>query len=427
MNLIGRAIRQPVTVIVGVILILVSGFLALGRIPIQLTPNVETTIITVQTVWEGASPGEIEQNIIDKQEERLIGLSGLRLITSSSEQGFGRIRLEFVTGTDKAEALREVSDKLREVPDYPQNVDEPVVEATDRENRDYIAWIVFGTTDPDFDVRILRDFAIDRIEPALERVEGISAINVLGGREREVQIRVDPVRLAQYGVTPTQFAQVIRGANQNISAGKLADGKLDVRVRTIGQFESLEQIESTVVTDTSAGQVLVRDVAEAVETFKEPTSFVRSRGRPVIAINADREIGSNVMQVMKGLQARIAELNAPGGLLEGEARRLGLNGRLTLTQVYDQTIYITDALTLVRNNLWIGGGLAMLVLILFLRSIRSVVIIVVAIPISVRGAGVAMVTMGHSIKVISMAARPFAVGIFVGKPIVGLDKTLCPL
>ena len=422
MNLIGRAIRQPVTVIVGVILILVSGFLALGRIPIQLTPNVETTIITVQTVWEGASPGEIEQNIIDKQEERLLGLSGLRLITSSSEQGFGRIRLEFVTGTDKAEALREVSDKLREVPDYPRNVDEPVVEATDRENRDYIAWIVFGTTDPDFDVRILRDFAIDRIEPALERVEGISQINVLGGREREVQIRVDPVRLAQYGVTPTQFAQVIRSANQNISAGKLADGKLDVRVRTIGQFESLEQIESTVVTDTPAGQVLVRDVAEAVETFKEPTSFVRSRGRPVIAINADREIGSNVMQVMKGLQARIAQLNAPGGLLEGEARRLGLNGRLTLTQVYDQTIYIKDALTLVRNNLWIGGGLAMLVLILFLRSIRSVVIIVVAIPISVIGAVVAMTAMGRSINVISLAGMAFAVGMVVDNAIVVLEN-----
>ena len=130
MNLIGGAIRQPVTVAVGVILIVVSGLLALQRIPIQLTPNVESTIITVQTVWEGASPGEIEQNIIDKQEERLLGLSGLRLMTSSSEQGFGRIRLEFMTGTDKAEALREVSDKLREVPDYPENVDEPVIEAT---------------------------------------------------------------------------------------------------------------------------------------------------------------------------------------------------------------------------------------------------------------------------------------------------------
>ncbi|MHC4108798.1 MAG: efflux RND transporter permease subunit [Planctomycetota bacterium] len=422
MNLVRLAIRQPVTVIVGVIMIVLAGLLALQRIPIQLTPNVETTIITVTTMWEGASPGEIEQNIIDKQEERLLGLSNLRQITSSSGQSRGFIRLEFFTGTDKAEALREVSDKLREVPDYPENVDEPIIQATDRENRDYIAWIVFSTKDPDFDIRVLRDFAMDRIEPALERVTGIAEINVLGGREREVQIRVDPVRLAQYGITPTQFARAIRDTNQNISAGRLADGKLDVRVRTIGQYQSLAEIEDTVVADTEAGQVHVRDVAEAVQTYKEPVSFVRSRGQPVIAINAEREIGSNVMEVMAGLQAEIARLNAPGGLLDGESRRLGLNDPLTLEQVYDQTVYIHDALGLVRNNIFIGGALATLVLILFLRSLRSVGVIAAAIPISVVGAVVAMLAMGRSINVVSLAGMAFAVGLVVDNAIVVLEN-----
>ncbi|MHC4415978.1 MAG: efflux RND transporter permease subunit [Planctomycetota bacterium] len=422
MNLVGLAIRQPVTVAVGLILIVMAGLIALQRIPIQLTPNVESTIISVSTMWEGASPDEVEQNIVDKQEERLLGLTNLRSITSTSAQGGGRIRLEFTTGTDKAEALREISDKLREVPDYPENVDEPVIEATDRENRDYIAWIVFGTTDPVFDVRVLRDFAVDRIEPALERVPGIAEINVLGGREREVQIRVDPVLLAHYGVTPTQFARIVRDTNQNISAGQLADGKLDIRLRTIGQFRSLREIEDTVVVDTEAGQVHVRDVAEIVQTFKEPTSFVRSRGQPVIAINAEREIGSNVMDVMAGLKAEIARLNASAGLLEGEARRLGLDGTLTLTQVYDQTVYITDALVLVRNNVFIGGALATLVLILFLRSIRTVGIIAVAIPISVVGAVVAMVAMGRSVNVISLAGMAFAVGMVVDNAIVVLEN-----
>ena len=421
MNLIGLAIRQPVTVAVGIILVIVAGLLALQRIPIQLTPNVESTIITVTTFWEGASPGEIEQNVIDKQEERLLGLSNLRSITSASQQGMGRVRLEFATGTDKAEALREVSDKLREVPDYPDNVDEPLIESTDRENRDYIAWVVFGTTDPDFDVRVLRDFAVDRIEPALERVQGIAEINVLGGREREVQIRVDPILMAHYRILPTQFAQVIRDTNQNISAGQLADGKRDVRVRTIGQYQTLQQILDTVIVDTGA-PVHVRDVAEVELTYKEPTSFVRSRGKPVIAINAEREIGSNVMEVMKDLKAAVAELDKPGGLLKSEARRLGLDGTLTLTQVYDQTIYIDDALALVRNNIWIGGGLATIVLILFLRSLRSVAIIALAIPISVVGAVVAMVAMGRSINVISLAGMAFAVGMVVDNAIVVLEN-----
>ena len=422
MNIVGLAIRQPVTVAVGVILLIMAGLIAATRIPIQLTPNVDSTIISVNTIWEGASPGEVEQNIIDKQEERLLGLSNLRLVTSSSEQGRGRIRLEFFTGTDKAEALREVSDKLREVSDYPAGVDEPVISATDRESRDYIAWIVFGTTDPDFDIRILRDFALDRIEPALERVAGIAEINVLGGREREVQIRVDPVSLAQHGITPTRFAQAIRDTNQNISAGQRADGKLDVRIRTIGQYETLSQIEDTVLLDTDAGEVRVRDVAEVVQTHKEPMSFVRSRGRPVIAINAEREIGSNVMKVMAGLREAVAELNAPGGLLDSHARHLGLDGTLQLTQVYDQTRYISDALALVRNNIFIGGGLATLVLILFLRSLRSVGIIAGAIPICVVGAVVAMVAMGRSINVISLAGMAFAVGMVVDNAIVVLEN-----
>ncbi len=422
MNLIQGVIRQPVTVTVGVILTLMAGIIALYRIPVQLTPNVESTIITVSTTWEGASPGEIEQNVIDKQEERLLGLSNLSLMTSTSSQGAGQIRLEFLTGTDKNVALREVSDKLREVPDYPEIVDEPVVEATDPESRDFIAWIVFGTTDPDFDVRMLRDFAVDRIEPALERVSGISEINVLGGREREVQIQVDPVLLAQHGITPTRFAEVIRDTNQNMPAGQLADGKLDVRLRTIGQYRSIEEIERTVLADTAAGKVLLRDVAEAVLTYKEPTSFVRSKGRQVIAINADREPGTNVMEVMDGLKSAIADLNQPGGVLDAEARRLGLNGTLTLTQVYDQTVYIDDALGLVEGNIWVGGALATLVLLLFLRSVRSVAIIALAIPISTIGAIVIMVAMGRTVNAISLAGMAFAVGMVVDNAIVVLEN-----
>src|SRR5690606_36880346 len=184
MDFIGSVVRQPVTIAVGVILILLAGIVAISRIPIQLTPNVEDTIVTVTTFWEGASPDEVEQNIVDKQEERLQGLTNLRAMTSESAQNQGTIRLEFNVGMTKEEALREVSDKLREVPSYPENVDEPVIVASDPQNRDYIAWIMFATTDPDFDVRTLQDFAEDNIKPVLERVPGGSEIGVLGGRDR---------------------------------------------------------------------------------------------------------------------------------------------------------------------------------------------------------------------------------------------------
>lgn len=423
MNFLRLVIRQPVTVTVGVILTIIAGVLAVQRIPVQLTPNVEDTIISVQTFWEGASPDEIEQEIIDRQEEKLQGLSNLRQMTSTSSQSTGSIRLEFAVGVPKEEALREVSDKLREVPEYPENVDEPVIEASDPNNRDYIAWIVFGTTDPDLDIRTMQDFAEDRIKPKIERMPGVSEVNVLGGREREVQIRFDPVRLAQRGITASQLVAAIRGTNRNISAGQVADGRSDVRVRTIGQYESVENVERTVIAQEDGVPVLVRDVAEVVVTYKEPGSFVRSKGRTVLAINVQREVGSNVIQVMAGVQSAIAEMNKENALLDAQESKLALDGELYLEQVYDQTIYIDQALDLVQSNIWIGGTLAIVVLALFLRSISSVGIIAMAIPISVVGSFVVMVTLGRSVNVISLAGMAFAVGMVVDNAIVVLENT----
>jgi HAE1 family hydrophobic/amphiphilic exporter-1 len=422
MDLIRKAIEQPVTVIVGVILLIMGGVIAITRIPVQLTPNVEDTIISVITTWEGASPAEIEQEIVDEQEQKLQGIANLRAMTSQSLQGQGKIRLEFNTGTDKDEALREVSDKLREVPEYPDTADEPVVEATDPENRDYIAWIVFGTTDPGLDIRTLQDFAEDRIKPILERVPGMSEIGVLGGREREAQIRFDPVLLAHRGITPSELVEAIRRTNLDVSAGELADAKLNVRLRTVSQFESVEEVEQTVIKTTTGGPVRVGDVAEVVETYKEPTSFVRSRSVPVIAINAQREVGSNVMEVMAGLRAAVAKIGEPGGILDAEARRRGLNGELSLVQVYDETIYIDQALDLVQENIWVGGLLASVALLIFLRSIRTVLMIVIATPVAVVGAIVAMVAMGRTINVISLAGMAFAIGMVIDNAIVVVEN-----
>jgi|GEM_PF-11831 len=422
MNLIRRAVEQPVTVTVGVVLVLLAGLVTLRRIPIQLTPNVEDTIISITTNWEGASPAEIEQEIIDLQEEKLQGIANLVEMSSTSLQGSGSIKLEFAVGTSKELALREVSDKLREVPRYPENADEPVVEASDPENRDYIAWIVFETTDPELDIRTLQDFAEDRIKPVLERVPGMSEINVLGGREREAQVRFDPVRLAQRGVSVSQLISALRDTNRNISGGAVKEDKSDVRLRLVNQFVDPAQVEETVIAFTEAGPVRVADVAEVVVDYKEAGSIVRSSGVPVIAINAQKEVGVNVIEVMAGLKEAVAQLNLPGGVLDTQARSMGLDGVLSLRQVYDQTIYIDDALLLVQNNIWIGGGLAMVVLLLFLRSLRSAGIIALAIPISIVGAVAAMISIGRSVNVISLAGMAFAVGMVVDNAIVVLEN-----
>ncbi|MFT7484452.1 MAG: HAE1 family hydrophobic/amphiphilic exporter-1 [Candidatus Paceibacteria bacterium] len=422
MNVVPSAIRQPVTVAVGVILILLAGVVALRRIPIQLTPNVEDTVIAVTTRWDGASPEEIEQEIIDLQEEKLQGIANVQQMTSTSLQGSGTIKLKFSVGTSKELALREVSDKLRQVPTYPDNVDEPVVEASDPENRDYIAWIIFETSDQNLDIRTLQDFAEDRIKPIFERVDGIAAINVLGGRARETHVKVDPALLAQHDVGISQLVAALRQNNRTMSAGLVSENKYDVRLRMVNQFTSVEQVEETVIAQAESGPVYVKDVAVVLEAFKEAGSFVRSKGRAVIAINAQKEVGVNVIEVMDGLKLAMAGMNEEGGLLDSQALNLGLDGTLSLSQAYDQTVYIDDALLLVKDNIWLGGGLAILVLMLFLRSIRSSGIIALAIPISIIGAVAAMITIGRTVNVISLAGMAFAIGMVVDNAIVVLEN-----
>jgi hydrophobic/amphiphilic exporter-1 (mainly G- bacteria), HAE1 family len=422
MNLVQSAVRQPVTVAVGVLLVLLTGVVAFQRIAIQLTPNVEDTIIAVTTRWEGASPLEVEREVVDKQEEKLQGIANLKAMTSKSQQGNGQIRLEFAVGMPKEEALRQVSDKLREVSDYPENVDEPVIEASDPDNRDYIAWVLLRSEDTQRDVRDLQDFAADRLKPRLERIPGMSEVNVLGGRERETQVIFDPELLAAKGLTPADMVRALRAENRDVSAGALEQSKSNVRVRLAGLYETPADVERTVIAQTAGGPVYVGDVAEVKETYKEARTFVRSMGQRVLAINFQKEVGTNVIEVMDALKAEIVALNQPDGLLAVHAAKIGLEGRLYLDQAFDQTVYIDDALALVTDNIYLGGGLAILVLLLFLRSIRSVGIIALAIPISVIGAIVVMVSLGRSINVISLAGMAFAIGMVVDNAIVVLEN-----
>ncbi len=420
MDLIGFAIRRPVTVSVGVVLIILFGLISFTAIPIQLTPNIETTVVSVTTEWEGASPKEVETEIVEEQEEKLKRISGLRKMFSVCRLGEAEITLEFVQGVSKALALREVSNKLREVPSYPDNVEEPTVEASNPNQNDHIAWVILSETDPNFDVTRLHDLAEDRLKPTLERVKGISEVAVYGGAEREVQIRVRPKTLAQRGISPAELARAIRRENQNISGGDINEGKREIRVRSVGRYDTLEAVKKTVISRPGDPAVRVEDVADVRLTFKEAERVVRNKGREVIAMNAKREVGSNVMQVMSRFKERLAHIRE--NLLPAAADRYGIDGEIHYEQVYDQTVYIDRAIRLVKQNLWVGGGLAVLVLLLFLRSVRSTVIIALAIPVSVIGTFVAMAGMGRTINVISLAGMAFAIGIVVDNAIVVLEN-----
>lgn len=421
--MIERSITQPVTVAVGVLLSVFAGILALTRVPIRMTPEVDSVVIAVISNWENASAEDIESDVIEEQEKVLGEVGGLKSLTSTSAASQGTIRLEFETGTDISTALADTLQKLDEVPGYPPGVLQPVVESIDPESVDYIAWVGLSSTDPDFDTTTLFDFMQRRLRPRFERVPGISQVGIRGARESELHIVTDPRAMAQRQVTYSQLRQVIQNANVDLSAGRIKEGKRDIRVRTVGRFQGPEDLENMIIRrDPESGPVYLRDIAEIVETFKEQRDWARSRGIPMPFINFQLQRGANLLETMDLLDAEIDQINETGGLLDQHARSLGLNGTLELVKVYDSTTYVEDAIELVKSNLIVGGILATITLLLFLRSLRTVGIIAIAIPVSVIASFVVLVALGRSINIISLAGLAFAVGMVVDNAIVVIEN-----
>ncbi len=416
MKVVEQAIKFPVTTTVGVLLLVLFGTLALFRIPVQLTPTVERPQISVNTIWPGASPQEIEREIVDEQEEQLKSLEGLVEMESTSSDSQGSINLTFQVGSDNDANLLKVSNRLEQVPEYPPDADKPVISTTGA-NQQAIAWFVM-IPDPesdepfDGDISTLFNFVDDRVKPELERVPGVAQSNVFGGREREMHVIFSPSELAARGVTLNQLATALDRENRNFSGGDFPEGKRRYVVRTMGEYESPEEIEDVVIAVKDGTPVYVGDVAYAELGYRKPGAKTFFKGQPMIAVNAVKEPGANVLDAMEGLQAardRIQrDVLAPRGLL--------------LHQVYDETEYIESAIDLVQQSLMVGGVLAIFVLLLFLRSTTSTLVVAVAIPISVVGTFLMMAFFERTLNVISLAGLAFAVGMVVDNSIVVLEN-----
>jgi HAE1 family hydrophobic/amphiphilic exporter-1 len=223
---------------------------------------------------------------------------------------------------------------------------------------------------------------------------------------------VAPEALAARGITLQEVFHVLDSENQNVSAGDLEEAKRRYVVRTVGQYTRPEDVENVVLKDTGRGPIRVRDVARAQLGYREPDVVVRNRGVPTLVMNAVRAVGANILDVMERLKRAVDEINRD--ILEPRD--------LQLIQVYDETEYIYSAIALVRQNLWVGGTFAILVLVLFLRSFTSTLIVATAIPISITGTFVLMALLGRTINVISLAGLAFAVGIVVDNAIVALEN-----
>lgn len=412
MDIVKYSITKPVSVIVTVILVIMFGLIGLNKLPVQLTPDVETSEITVSTTWGGATPYEIEKEIIEKQEETLKGIQGLTEMESSSYNSYGDITLSFILGTDLDEALLRVSNKLNEVTGYPDNADRPKIEAAGARSSP-VVWMMLKTkADNKEDINQFRTFFENNIRQHLERIKGVGSLFVFGGTENELHVILDMEKMARHNVPINEIIGSINNANRNISAGVLGIGRKNYRIRTVSQFQKPEDALDVVIFDDGAKRVYLGDVAKATPGYAKENVAVLHNGVPMIVIGVRKEQGANVLEMTEQLEEQVKNLNDT---------ILAENG-LYIDWVYDQRPYINKAIQLVKQNILIGGILAICVLLLFLRSITATVTTALAIPISAIGTFIFLWVLGRNLNVVSLAGISFAVGMLVDNAIVVLEN-----
>ena len=410
MDLIKFSIKNPVTIIVSVLIVVLFGFLSLTKLPYQLTPNVTKPEIKVTTVWPGATPYEIEKDIIEEQEDALKSLNNLVEYDSSSKDNSGEITLTFKLGTDLRAALQDVSNKLNEVSSYPENVQEPVIETA---SASPVIWTMLQT-EPGNNRHIdeYKTFFEDEIKPVIKRVDGVAGTMGGGGREQEMQIVFDTNKLASYGLTILQVVNILQGENVDVSAGILNVERRAYRIRTVHKFGSIKDIEDTILISNREKRVTVADIAKVDFGYETASSVAMFLGKDGIFLGVQPNASANIVQLTNDVEKVVNELNS--GILKEK--------QLKFHWLYDQRPYIVGSVDLVQQNIMIGGILAVIILIIFLRAVSPTAVVSVAIPISIIGTFIILEMTGRSLNTISLAGISFAVGMLVDSAIVVLEN-----
>ncbi len=415
-GLIRGAISHPIAILAIVFSMIIFGVASLQTIPIQMTPDIEKPILQVRVSWPGASPKDVEREVVLRLERELTGLSGVQTITSNSRRGSGRVSLTYAVGQDMDEALVKLLGQLARVSGLPSDAKQPEIRTSNSEDSPIARLAMVAKDGNIVDIDTLGEFVESVVIEPLSRIPGVAEISSRGGAKREIRISLDMEKLGDFGMSIQEIIDAIRSSSAEVTAGEITEGKRSFVLRTEAISYTPETARDLVIrTDMRNGRtssVKLSDVADVELGYKTPSSFRRLNGKPAITFSVLREPASNVVTTLNALNKGVEALNR-GVLNERE---------LDLQVVYDETHYIGSALDLVQNNILIGGALAVTVLLAFLRALIPTAIVMIAIPVSIISTFVAIAVLGLSINVISLAGLAFAVGMVVDASIVSLEN-----
>lgn len=415
-RLIELATERRVTIVMLMVAIVLFGIVSLSRLKLNLLPDISYPTVTVRTELTGAAPVEVE-NLITKPIEEAVGVvRNVRLVRSVSRSGQSDVTVEFLWGTDMDISGVDVREKV-DVLSLPLEAERPLLLRFDPASEPIIRLGLLYKEDsdtvgdsPEVRLKSLRRLAEDRIKTELEAQQGTAAVKVSGGLEDEVQIRVDQQKLSQLGIGIDQVAARIRAENVNLSGGRLEEGDQRFLVRTLNEFQSIEEFRGAIVANVAGRPVYLRDVATVERGYKEREAITRVKGRESVELAVYKEGDENTVQVARRIDQRVERI------------RESLPADIELVEIYDQSTFISSAVNDVRTAAILGGLIAILVLYGFLRDARATTIVGIAIPVSVIGTFLLMYTNDISLNIMSLGGIALAVGMLVDNSIVVLEN-----
>jgi HAE1 family hydrophobic/amphiphilic exporter-1 len=403
-TLIRNAVARPVTVGMAALAAVVFGLVSLGRLDVGLLPDIRYPTLTVQTELPGSAPVDVE-NLVTRPLEEAVGVvPGLRQVHSISQTGLSRITLEFDWGTPMDYAGLDVREKL-DLVRLPDDASLPVLLKYDPSLDPVLRIGLWG----DLPLQRVRTVAEDVLKTEIEAIAGVAAARVSGGLEEEVQVLVDEGRLAALGLDIATVEQALARQNVNASGGRLRDRGAEYTVRTLRRFENLDDLRDVTIGAVGGRPVALREVADVVRGHRERTETTHVDGRESVEVAVFKEGDANTVETARLVRQALERLQQrlPDGLHQDV--------------LFDQSVYISRSVDEVRSNALVGGLLAVLVLFVFLRDLRSTVVIGLAIPLSIVATFILMLTRGVSLNVMSLGGLALGVGMLVDNSIVVLE------
>ncbi len=406
MNLIDLALKRPATAIMIALAVALFGTIAFFQIDRDLFPKVNFAVVSVAIPYPGAAPEEVESAITTRVEEALSDLTDVKYIQSTVTEGFSFTAIQFNLEKDSDKALREVKDRIDKIKkDLPEKAEEPIAEKFEASALPILTYTAEGLPDEK-----LTDLLKDIIKPELQKIPGISKVNILGGYEREVHVVVRKAALEQYNLSVTDVERTLTGENLNFPSGRIESGDTELSLRTLAQSGTSSGLYQLLVYNKYGTGIPLNKIATVKEESKEHRVLGRINGHPALALTITKEGSGNMIRIASQVDSAFKSLQK------------SLPPSVKFTKIQDQSKFVREDSDATFEALLLGAILAVVVIFIFLKDWRATLVSGIAIPISLAGTFIFIQLMGFSFNMMTLMALALVVGILVDDAIVAMEN-----